>query len=277
MASQNQDPEDGTSAEATRSDNTHESEDYSIFINIDGVKASAPWRIASYGQDGALSEEDIAELACRFDLPPDVLRTLSRQIGYCLDRDSTVNLVEINRRKAIERAGKVLEDVASRAKRVDADVRAIKDALNSLDTSFAESASDASLLTSAQAHVAHVRHAAAGLQDAIERVIETPGAAADMAPRDKRRVWDKRRQYTVESCCHAWLDARRPLTYTTVSDGSRRGRRHGCLVEFIQAVVGKVTEPPRELSPETLRKDIDRLRTNLAKPDPLSMPPDKSN
>jgi len=250
-------------------------EDSSIYLSMDGIRASAPWRIAAYGDDGALSEADLKALAERFDLPEPVLQRLSRELGYCLDEGSEVTLVEINKRVAIERAVTNLETAAGKARRVEAELQAIERTLAPLSDYFAENRADADLLASAKARARQLREAASELYEAIDRVTRTPGAAADMAPRDKRKVWDKRRQYVVETCCHAWRDAGRPLTYTTRADIPEPDRRRGALVAFIQAVVARVTDPPSPLSGETLRKDIDRFKARLAAPDPLSVPPEK--
>lgn len=267
-------PDDRADPTATARKQSAEPEDFSIYLSMDGIRASAPWRIAAYGDDGALSEADLKALAERFDLPEPVLQRMSRELGYCLDEESEVTLVEVNKRIAVDRAVPDLETAAGKVRRVEADLRAIEAILAPLSHYFAENKADANLLASAQARAGQLREAASELYKAIDRVTRTPGAAADMAPRDKRKVWDKRRQYVVETCCHAWRDAGRALTYSTRADTPDPDRRRGALVEFIQAIVAKVTDPPRELSGETLRKDIDRFKARLAQPDPVSVPPE---
>ena len=103
------------SSAASQSPSFEASDDYSIWLHFDGINTSAPWRLGSYGDDGAISDSDLLELADRFDLSIDLLQTLSRQLGYSLDVDSEVNLVRIKRSKAIERADKELSRAAKLA------------------------------------------------------------------------------------------------------------------------------------------------------------------
>jgi hypothetical protein len=65
------------------------------------------------------------------------------------------------------------------------------------------------------------------------------------------------------------------VTLTTKHDGDEGKKRKGMLYDFIQAVVVKVTDPKKELSGETIRKDLDRFKANLAKPNELTTPPDR--
>jgi len=74
-----------------------------------------------------------------------------------------------------------------------------------------------------------------------------------------------RREYVVRSCCYVWEDAGRKVTYTTVSHEPGEPQRRGELVEFVNAVVPLVTDPPTTLSVETIRRDIDLFKKLCAK------------
>ncbi len=136
-------------------------------------------------------------------------------------------------------------------------------ALGSLSTDFAATPKDADLLPQVLNKLETATTLTQDIEDDIKRILETPGAAADMSPHDKRFSSDKRRQYIIESCCHIWKDAGRPLTYTTYSDGRPGGQRQGPLVEFIQSVVKMITKQAQLLSSETIRVDIDDFRVKL--------------
>ena len=255
-----------TPANVTVSDQARGTNDYSIYPHMDALRSSAPWRLADYDESGALSDEDLSGLARRFDLPPGIPQQLSVEVGNCLDVGSHVVLVEVTRAEAIQRAERLLKRALPWARRAKG--RAIiRDALAPLEPAFASDEAEAAVLRSAKERANDEVTPISELVAAGKRVLETPGCAADMSPRDHRRVWDKRREYVVQSCCYAWRDAGRSLTYTTVSDKSKIGQRHGPLIEFIQAVVGMVTQSPSELSGETIRKDIDRFRELLKDPD----------
>ncbi len=273
MTSNPRSTKDTNNSRSTAKNAALQADDYSIYLPMDGIRVSAPWRLELYDNRGALSQDDLSELKSRFSLPTEILNTLSQQVGYCLDIQSTVNLVEVNLEKAIERAATSLEEAARLAKRLEADAKKIQELISPLETSFARNEEHSAALDALQNSVNAAKNASLGLHDAIDLVIKTPGAAADMSPLDKRHVWDKRRQAVVETCCYAWLDAGRQLTFTTISDGSQPEKRQGHLIDFIQAIVAKVTDPTAYLPPETLRKDIDRLKKKLAAPDPLLMPP----
>jgi hypothetical protein len=242
---------------------------------MDGIKLSAPWKLAAYGDDGALSDADQAALADSFGLEANVVETLSQQLGYCLDTESEVTLVAVNRAKAIHRAQAPLEEAAGLSKRLERDIQKIANLLEGLSDQFKVQKEDAQVLPSAKAHVDAVVKASHGLLASIVRAIDTTGAAVDISPLNANHVSDKRRQHVIETCCYAWRDAGRKLTYTTVSDGSKADRHAGPLIDFIQDVTRRVTDPSKELSTNTIKKDIDRLRKKLSRPDQLSLPPIK--
>lgn len=263
------------STKTTKKHSPDASEDYSIWLSMDGIKTSAPWRLGSYGDDGVLSDSDMLELAERFKLPSNLLQTLSRQLGYCLDVDSEVNLVRIKRSKAIERADKELAKATKLAKKLQVAAAKLSTLLTPLNDQFAQCKEDAALLLVAKAQADELGHKVASAMTAIQTVRDTPGAAAVMTPFNKVYVWDKRRQHVVETCGFIWREAGRPVTLTTKHDNDAGKKRMGQLYDFIQAVVVKLTEPPRELSGETIRKDLDRFKKDQAKPDELTTPPDR--
>ncbi|NOC85914.1 hypothetical protein [Ruegeria sp. HKCCD6428] len=239
--------------------------DYSVYPHMDGIKSSMSWKLGSYGERGALSDDMIESLAERFDLPFKLVRELSVLLGNCLnnDDDIAINLTEVRRSQAIERGQKYLKQLLRKAKQSSIGPQELRNALGSLSTYFASTPEDADLLPQV---LDKLETATALTQDVINdirRIHGTPGAIAEMSPRDKRFSRDKRRQYIVESCCYIWKDAGRPLTYTTYSDGRPGGQRQGPLVNFIQAVVKMITEPGQILSGETIRVDIDGFRDKL--------------
>jgi hypothetical protein len=249
--------------------------DYSIWLSMDGIRPSVPWRLGSYGDDGALSDTDLSELAERFDLPSDLLRTLSQQLGYCLDVESEVNLVRVKRSKAIERAGSDLEKALKLTETMEAAAKKLAALLEPLSTQFANSKEDAAMLPAARAKAQELCSTIAATNDAIKAIRRTSGAAAVMTPFNKVHVWDMRRKYVVETCCHAWKEAKRSMTYTSNDDAPKGKKREGPLVDFIQAIVVRLSDPPKELSVETIKKDIDRLKKSMAKRDELTTPPDQ--
>jgi len=274
MAARKTGTEPKTKADQNRSKHPLDaSDDEAIYLPIDGIRASAPWRLNSYGDEGALSASDKAALAERFSLPGSATETLSKQLGYCLDIASEVTLVEINRAKAIKRAKEPLEEAARLARRIESDIHKIVQHMEGLSDQFKQHEEDGDALRSAKEQAQAVMRASIGLENAIDLLIKTPGSAADMSPLNKNHIWDKRRQYVIETCCYTWQDSGHRLTYTNVSDGSKPDRHAGPLIDFIQEIVLLVTEPAKKLSTNTIKKDIDRFKKKLDEPDELSLPP----
>ncbi len=249
--------------------------DYTVYPSIDGIRVSAAWRLGSYGDDGALSTNAVSDLAEQFDLPLAIVENLSKELGHCLDNESEVNLVAVNRATAIKRAEVSLEEAARLAKRIETDAKNTAKLMEGLSDQFKAHDEDAQLLRSANAQINAVVQASVGLEDTVAQIIKAPGAAADMSPLNKTHVRDKRRQYVVETCCYAWQDAGRPVTLTTAHHAEAGKKRKGRLFDFIQEAVARVTDPPTQLSGETLRKDLDRFKKSLLAADPVLMPPIK--
>ncbi len=246
-------------------DVAHTEVDYSVYPHMDGIKCSMSWKLGSYGERGALSDDMIGSLAERFGLPTKLVRELSVLLGNCLnnDDDIAINLTEVRRSQAIVRGQKHLKTLLREATRGTITTQELRNALGSLSTYFVSTPEDADLLPQLLKKLETATTLTQDVIDDIRRIHGTPGAVAEMSPRDKRFSRDKRRQYIVESCCHIWKDAGRPLTYTTYSDGRPGGQRQGPLINFIQAVVKMITEPGQILSGETIRVDIDGFRDKL--------------
>jgi hypothetical protein len=226
-------------------------------------------------EKGALTHESLAILAEQFDLPHDVLQTLSIEIGNSLDVESLANIAVVERGPAIARANKVLEVAAKKAKRAAQDLADMERRLSRFSDKFASTKEQRDALATARQRTEAARTAASGLDDAIVCLIELPGSAAVLSPADERRISDGRRRLVVETCCYAWRDAGRSVTYTyKAKPEGIKDQRCGPLIDFIQTVVGLITDPQSTLSGETIRKDIDRWREEqVAQLDQVSIPP----
>lgn len=88
-----------------KSDEPDEAQDPvdSIYPHFDGIKQTLPFRLADYGDDGALTEAQIQSVARSFDLDIALARELSLLLGYSLDVDSEVNFVRVRRKQASHR------------------------------------------------------------------------------------------------------------------------------------------------------------------------------
>jgi len=91
-----------------KSDQTDETRDPvdSICLPFDGIKRTLPFRVADYGDDGALTEAQIQWVARCFDLDIALARDLSLLLGFSLDIDSEVNLVRVRRAQTSHRTSR---------------------------------------------------------------------------------------------------------------------------------------------------------------------------
>ncbi|QFU07186.1 hypothetical protein PARPLA_00870 [Rhodobacteraceae bacterium THAF1] len=226
--------------------------DYSIWVHRDGVKSFAMrWRLSDYGEGGALDAAQVAEIAERHDLGPEAARLLSRQIGYCLDIDSAVNSIEVSRaialRRAVERCEKALK--AARRGKIEEAVEMIFDLSDHF--SLEDRPADALQIAKEIGSAATVE--ASDFVAALERLNDTPDAAFDMSPRDRRNLFDGRRRQIVWECCYLFLDIGRDVTYATTD----RGVPGGPLIDLVQDVTRMINLFDCTLSAPTIRKDIE--------------------
>ena len=232
-------------------------------MHFDGHARSKLWPISDYKEQGIFTLKQGEELAARFDLSSEIVSKLSIWIGNTLDIESLMNLAEVMREKAID-AG------ANELRRALRHVTTQPETFNNrkkLEKVLLESSSCFASLEEDAARLAHAQDLARDAESPLEHLIAAardllgrPGSVARLSPADKRRLYDGRRDHVVRSCCYAWLDAGRELTYTTRPDCAADAQRGGPLFEFIHTVLEGVLAEDQLPSDETIRKDIDRFR-----------------
>lgn len=247
--------------------------DYAIYLPSDGLRETPPWRLMDYAENGAFTAEQKAELAQRFELPPECIEELSVLVGNSLDIESEVNLSKVTRSTAVKRGAARLEEAARLARRMRNDRGKLEAEIAPLSTVFSDSQDADERLAQLRHDLTQIAQVVAELEARIDRLLRSPGDVADPSPDDKRKLRDKRRYHVVQSCCHAWREAGRPVTYTTQSHDPDRPQRSGALIELVQTVVSYVTDPATEIPVETIRDDIDAFRRRSSGPDPDWEPP----
>ena len=216
-----------------------------------------PWRIGDYGERGIFTEEQKAQLALRFDLTPELVDELSLLVGNNLDADSLTKQVKASKEKSTARGAKRLEDAAKHARKLRHHHSKLNEQLQTLGTDFDPSGRAAGRLEKLRADVAQVDEVLQGLEAQIDALKGIPDSVAARVPDDKGETLDGRRKYVVFSCCYIWRDAGHRVSYTTDPSSVSGSTRKGPLIDFVNAVVRRVTDPPNELSPETIRRHID--------------------
>lgn len=232
-------------------------------MHFDGHRRSKLWPISDYKEQGIFTIKQVEDLAARFDLSIETVSNLSLWIGNTLDVESLMNLADVIPEKAVA-AGtndlrRALRHAATQPETSKNRKKLVTVLLDS-SSCFASSEDDKARLAHAQDLARDAESTLDQLIAAARALLERPGSVALLLPADKRKLYDGRREHVVRSCCYAWLDAGRELTYTTRPDCPADAQRGGPLFEFIHAVTEFVLAEEQLPSDETIRKDIDRFR-----------------
>lgn len=255
-------------------------DDYSIYPHLEEVIDGYHWRIGIYDGRGVLSVEEIDLLEERWDLPRTVLERCSVELGHCLEPDAAINFVEVRKSVATPRGERTLEDVRHQAREAARKLSGLSKQVRLLSSYFDGEAENERALSELKLLFEAAVTANTDLGKAATDLLGRKGAAAEMSPRDRRKVRDMRRPNIVATCCYAWQDAGRTVSYTTRSDRLSHEALGGQLVEFINHIILMLTDPRKEIARGTLKKDIDRFRrkqNKQNKEDELLMPPDFGN
>jgi hypothetical protein len=236
----------------TESGSKHTPDDYSIYPHRDHIKVDAmPFKLADYGDEGALTEDQIQTISARHRLSIEQARELSRLVGYSLDVETTISLVSITRATVESRLRDRKLGRRNRDKQLDASEA------NALFESFGLKVvveSDAEPTTSNSEQP----KASKPLNVDAEHV-SLDEARRILQPDDRRKERDNRRLFVVESCCYIALDAGWSLTYTTDSSLTTN-QRGGRLISLMKDVIAMVTVNSQRASVHTLKSDIELVR-----------------
>ena len=222
------------------------------FIAADGFDSSVPWKVMKYGIAGPLSDEQINSIAAEFALGVDDLRRLSQYLG--IELHPSQNFIPISRSTAATRAAK---EVQRAHKEVETAIKAVNRAISRLEgVQPNPPGSPDSAERFQQVMVLPLKASLKQLiaaRSVIDEVSKNPQAALLIAPDDKRRLRDRRRELVLSALFHFWANAGRKLTFTTDPVTSER---RGPLIDFVNAVVACVTDPPSTLKGETIVAEI---------------------
>lgn len=243
--------DDGSSAEPP---------DRSVWLHFGSYRDNISWPIADYAEKGFFTAAQKDELKSRFDLSPDLVSRLSLYVGNTLDIDSLMNLTRVSRNKSLKKAETALRRALRHARMDPRCHETLVEVLLACDALFAETPGDAAVLHKAQSLARLPECCLADLLGATDTVLAHPGSAAILTPADSRKIYDGRREHIMRSCCYVWMDAGRPLTYTTRPDRLSHERRAGPLFDLIRGVMRMMLPNSKTPSDETIRKDIDRFQ-----------------
>lgn len=214
-----------------------------------------PWRVRRYPDEGPLTEAQIDQLNQRFAIDRARLVKLSSDLARALNPSRTYSAR--GAKGVWEQAERAKQALSEAIKYLEASHSKKKKALQSLDqmrVSFRDEPQgpEDSFQVLKREIEDSVRQNAAWLD--LLKQIENGAADADLHGKpDKRLVSDFRREMVSAAVFSVWAAAGRQLS--TPNDAVA-GKRSGNLVLFAQDVVYMLTEPPNQVSGETIRSDL---------------------
>lgn len=220
-----------------------------LFVVGDGLRLSAPWRLGNYGFVGALSDEQIEALSERFGIDVDVVRQLSISLGAGLDPERSTYLVPMRRSTAAARAKTTLRKIRTDVAVATENVQTAVEALFALYPNAPGDPEGAAFLVRTREQLAQCFRDLESVTLALDRLEEAKDPALTVAPTDRRAAVDYRRQRVLRAIFQCWYDSGIERTYSTDPTTSKRA---GPLIDFANAVVALVTDPPSQLSANTI-------------------------
>lgn len=219
----------------------------SLGISTDGVRQSAAWKLSNYGDSGALTDAQIERLVAQFSLSRNQLRELSWYLGHALG--GTPSIVSINRSKAAAEAAveiaQAIKDLADAARKLEK----AKDRLAQLCVDDDFGPDGRKRFSGVKNQLAQSQVGVQMVDEALLEVSATPGFALRLRHNDTRSIPDYRRGNVLSEIMSFWHSIGRKLTYTT--DPSNSARR-GELIDFVNVIVGCISDPPGKLSGEII-------------------------
>lgn len=221
-------------------------DDY-IGISTDRIRQSVAWKLENYGDNGALNDAQIETLALQFSLTRNQLRELSWELGHALGGVPTIIL--INRSKAEAEA---TAEIAQAIKDLSDAMRKLTSAEGRLDRLFIDEECDVDgsiQFSNARNQLAQSHDGVQTIKDVLLDVSKILGLALVLRHADTRSIPDHRRTKILSQIMYFWHSVGRKLTYTTDPSNSER---RGELIDFTNAVVKCISDPPGALSGESI-------------------------
>lgn len=218
-----------------------------LCISTDGIRRTVAWKLKDYGENGALSHDQMGSLANRFSLPQDQLRELSRLLGEALG--SLPTCIFISRSKAIAEGN---AEIATAMKEMGIAEKKLHSAATRLAALHVNAYADSQAQSDFRVARDGLKQCQEYLrvhQKMLEGAAPSPELVYRLRPENAKNVRDYRRDRVLLAIMQVWHDSGRKLTFTTDPITSER---RGVLVDFVQAVVGCVTDPPGILGGESI-------------------------
>ncbi|MES0828482.1 hypothetical protein [Ruegeria sp. SCP11] len=210
------------------------------------------WNVQNYGPQGALNDAMRADLSIRFDIKPCELEQLSQNLAFAL-APGTVKASILTIVKQMEKGPEQLEAILQDLRRAEHYLKKASQGFSNLRIDYPKAGQRADdpnmfwrgIFDNAMTIVEHInRNLTRSAGKYSSHTLDAP---------DKRRTRDDRRSVVLWQIFEFWGCIGRRVSYST--DGVTSERR-GPLVDFVNAVVPLLSNPPATISGETIRNEI---------------------
>jgi hypothetical protein len=185
------------------------------------------------------------------------LTELSQRIGRNLDVSEPVNLVHVSMSKGAARAAKEAERSLKNLDAAFENLSEASDRLRPFCPNRKGNPEGAAHFTRALALMRQCECLLEEAEQALHLAMRAGPFALVLAPTDKRVISDVRRKHVLRSIFQFWNDAGPRGRYTSDPGSSKR---RGPLIDFTNAIVECVTDPPSRLSPNTIVAEFSKFK-----------------
>ncbi|MGC9371244.1 MAG: hypothetical protein ACP5DX_17040 [Paracoccaceae bacterium] len=213
-----------------------------------------PWKLHSgkSPSSGALTIEQIQRIDAQHGFNDGPLLDLSRKLAGAQSDPLNLSQPELAAAKK-ERGGREAQKAIKDLKRAEKAVAKAREAVDLLR--FSNPYAHTGMPNPAEQHLASFISAADNIAD-FRKYLETMTRAELVGYGDhpnRRKARDLRKEIVCWTVFGFWEERGRPLSFTTDYKTSERG---GDLFAFVNAIVECMTDPPTQISGETLKRDL---------------------
>lgn len=210
-------------------------------------------RMRQAGFETVLTETEVVDLATRFAFPQDELTALARDLALCLDTDASPLRLELPLEIAAKRGRAALDQTREdMARAADLLTRGLV-RLDPLTTAYGADAQAAERFARVRTEYEALVRQLEALHRKLTILHSVDDVVQDLSPADRRAVPDLRRKLILWRIFGFWTRHRGKPTITTDSVDDQR---KGPLIDFINSLVQRMTDPPAALSGQTIWRDL---------------------
>lgn len=228
------------------------------------TKDTVAWKVKTFAEEeGAIPNDRITQLSAKFDLGTEHLDGLSVGLTIALHPDRYLGREEIKSLQR-ERAQRAIEDAVTDLGAATKKLSRVSDRINAI--SFKPMFSYLELPKPEAAHLQNLERCIADIAN-LKKFLLTMSRGNAVSSKnvpDKRFLRDERRRIVCKFIFESWEESGRVLSYTTDPLTSDRG---GPLLEFVNAVVECITDPPGQLGGEAIKTELEAFKNLRAERD----------